>query len=83
MTKAENRAAAKAFHQEQEQKRRELAHAEAVKADLAQLESLRRYLILGWKSGTKPLRLIKAIDDCAEELSGDRTALHARSSSIG
>lgn len=83
MTKAENQAAARAFREEQERKRREAVHAEAVKADLAELEKLRRYLILEWKSGARPQGLIDAIDDCAERLTGDRTALHAKSSSIG
>jgi hypothetical protein len=83
MTKAENRAAAKARHQEMELRHREAAHADAVKADLAELEKLRRYLILEWKSGARPQELIDAIDDCAERLTGDRTALHAKGSSIG
>ena len=51
MSKAENRAAAKAYHQEQERKRRELARAEAVQADLVELERLRRYLMFGKKAG--------------------------------
>ena len=51
MTKAENRAAAKAYHQEQEQKRREAARADAVKADLSELKKLRHYLIFGKKAG--------------------------------
>lgn len=83
MTKSENRAAAKAFHEQQERKRREEIHAANVKSDLEQLGNLRRYLILGWKSGARPDELIKAIDDCAEKLTGDRTALHEKTASIG
>lgn len=83
MTKADNRAAAKAHAAEQQAKRHEAAHAEAIKADLDQLEALRRYLIAGWKSGPRPQALIDALDDTAGKLTGDRTALHARSSSIG
>lgn len=83
MTKAENRAAAKAFHQEQEARRREEARKADVAADLERLGNLRRYLILGWKSGARPQDLIDAIDDCAERLTGDRTALHEKGSSIG
>lgn len=83
MTKAENRAAARAFAADQDRKRREAIHADAVKADLQHLEALRRYLITGWRSGPRPQALIDALDDCAEHLTGDRTALHAKSSSIG
>jgi hypothetical protein len=50
MTKAENRAAAKAFHEEQKRKRREQARAIAVDADLEQLDALRRYLIFHTKA---------------------------------
>jgi hypothetical protein len=45
MTKAENRAAAKAYHQERMQKHREEARAAAVAADLEELRKLRHYLI--------------------------------------
>lgn len=83
MTKAENQAAARAFREDQERKRRESAHTDAVKADLAELEKLRRYLILEWKSGSRPQALIDALDDTAEQLTGDRTALHAKSAPIG
>jgi hypothetical protein len=41
MTKAENRAAAKAWHQEWDRQRREAAHADAVQADLEELRRLR------------------------------------------
>jgi hypothetical protein len=50
MTQAENRTAAKAFHQDRERKRREEARAIAVKADLEQLDALRRYLIFDTKT---------------------------------
>lgn len=85
MTKAENRAAAKAYHQERMRKLEEEAEAERVKADLAELDRLRRYLIFGIKarrSGNRE-KLMKAIDDYVEEMTGDRTKLHAGTSSIG
>jgi hypothetical protein len=41
MTKAENRAAAKAFHEEREQKRREEWRAQAIAADLDELRRIR------------------------------------------
>ena len=82
MTKTENRAAARAYAAEKEARRRAEAQADAIKADLEQLENLRRYLIMGWRSGPRPQALIAAIDDCAEQMTGDRTALHAKTSSI-
>jgi hypothetical protein len=79
MTKTENRAAAKAFHQEQERKRREEARAIAVAADLEQLDRLRRYLI-----SREPAReLLDAIDDYVEKLTGDRRTLHDQNHGIG
>lgn len=45
MTKAENRAAAKAYHQERMRKLDEEAHAKAAKAELVELDPLRCYLI--------------------------------------
>ena len=84
MTKAENRAAAKAWHEERERQRREAARADAVKADLTELGRLRHYLIFGRKC-LDPLRepLMIAIDDYVEAVTGDRTTLHAKASSIG
>lgn len=83
MTKSENRAAAKAFAQEQERKRKETAKQEAINADLEQLDALRKYLIFNLRSGIPAQDLISAIDDYVEKLTGDRTALHSKSSSIG
>ena len=51
--------------------------------DLKHLEALRRYLILGRRVAVPGRELIDAIDDYAEKLTGDRTTLHAKSSSIG
>jgi hypothetical protein len=79
MTKAENRAAAKAFDEDRERKRREEWRAQAVAADLDQLDKLRRYLIFD----TKARELIDAIDDYVEKLTGDRRTLHAQNHSIG
>jgi hypothetical protein len=83
MTKAENRAAAKAYHLERAAQRRAIARAEAAKADLAELDRLRRYLIFNLKSSVDRRPLIDAIDNFAEKLTGDRTALHASHHSIG
>jgi hypothetical protein len=83
MTKAENRAAAKAYQEEKLQKWREEAHAAAVTADLEQLAILRKYLIFDRKVAVPGRDLIDAIDDYAEKLTGDRRALHAQHHSIG
>lgn len=83
MTKTENKAAAKAFRDEQEAKRREQIRQDAAKADLEELAKLRRYLVTGLRSRVDANDLISAIDDFAEKLTGDRTALHSKSSSIG
>ena len=85
MTKAENRAAAKAYHQERMRRLDEEAEAERVKADLAELDRLRRCLIFGTQArpcGDRE-KLMKAIDDYVEEMTGDRTTLHANNHSCG
>jgi hypothetical protein len=83
MTKAENRAAAKAYQREKLQRWREEAHAKAVAEDLEYLGALRKYLI-SYRKVTVPGRdLIDAIDDYVEKLTGDRRALHAQHHSIG
>ncbi|MBK3663468.1 hypothetical protein JJE66_19865 [Bradyrhizobium diazoefficiens] len=81
MTKAENRAAAKAWHDERMRQRGAEARAEAVKAELVELDRFRRYLMQSRIGHTQPL--IDAIDDYVEQITGDRTALHAKSWSIG
>jgi hypothetical protein len=83
MTKAENKASAKAWHAEREAQRREIARAEAAKADLVELDRLRHYLIFNMKSKVNSRPLIDAIDDLAEKLTGDRRALHDKNHSIG
>ncbi|MCD9825322.1 hypothetical protein [Bradyrhizobium japonicum] len=84
MTKAENRAAAKAWHQERMRKRDEEARVADIAADLAELDRLRRYLIFGRRThGADAEKLRSAIDDYVEQITGDRTALHAKFSSIG
>jgi hypothetical protein len=84
MTKAENRAAAKACNKEWDRQRREAAHAEAAQADLDELRRLRDYLIFRRRAlGADRDALMCAIDDYVEQPTGDRTALHARSSPIG
>jgi hypothetical protein len=79
MTKAENRAAAKAYQEEKLRKWREEAHAAGVAADAA----LRKYLIFDRRVDVPGRDLIDAIDDYAEKLTGDRSALHAQHHSIG
>jgi len=83
MTKAENRAAAKAFDEDRERKRREEWRAQAVAADLDQLDKLRRYLIFDTKAREPARELIDAIDNYVEKLTGDRRTLHAQNRSIG
>jgi hypothetical protein len=85
MTKAENRAAAKTYHRERMRRLDEEAEAERVKADLAELDRLRRYLIFGTQSRRGGIRekLMAAIDDYVEEMTGDRTRLHAKNHKCG
>ena len=82
MTKAENRAAAKAYHEEKMRELMKAIAADRVMADLAELGRLRDYLIKARTAG-HPRPVIEAIDDYVEQITGDRTALHAKSSSIG
>jgi hypothetical protein len=63
MTKTENRAAAKAFHEDRERKRSEEWRAQAVAADLEQLDKLRHYLIFQTKARVPARELLDAIDD--------------------
>jgi hypothetical protein len=84
MTKAENRAAAKAYHQERMRKIDEEARARDIAADLAELDRLRRYLIFNRRAfGGDAEKLRSAIDDYVEQITGDRTTLHAKSAPIG
>jgi hypothetical protein len=77
MTKTENRAAAKAYHQERMQRHHEEAHVQAVAADIEELRRLRHYLIFNAKVRIPYQDLTRAIDDYVEKLTGDRTVLHA------
>jgi len=55
-----------------------------IAADLAELGRLRCYVIRrGRAHGADGEKLRSTIDDYVEQLTGDRTALHAKSSSIG
>jgi hypothetical protein len=83
MTKAENRAAAKAYQEQKLRKWQEEARATAVAADLEQLASLRKYLVFDKKDGVPADSLIRAIDEYVENLTGGRRALHAQHHSIG
>ena len=79
MTKAENRAAGRAWAAEKKRKFEEERDRAGRAADLEALRVLRDYMI--FKARNERLRI--AIDDYAEELTGDRTALHAQPASIG
>ncbi|WFU75584.1 hypothetical protein [Bradyrhizobium sp. CB2312] len=71
MTKAENPAAAKAYHQERMRELDEERCAAAVAADLAELSRLRRCLIFDRKDRRGDCeKLVKAIDDYVEEMTG-------------
>jgi hypothetical protein len=84
MTKAENRAAARAFAAEKRRQYEEERDRAGRAADLEALRIIRDYLIFKAKNrGFAYDRLKTAIDDYAKELTGDRTALHAKSASIG
>jgi hypothetical protein len=83
MTKAENRAAAKAYQQEKERRWREEARAAAVAIDLEELRKLRHYLIFNAKAHVSTRALIDAIDDHAGKLTGNRRTLHSPNHSIG
>ena len=80
MTKAENRAAAKAWHEERMRKLDEQAEAVRVKKDLAELDRLRRYLIFGTQArrGGNREKLMAAIDDYVEEMTDGRSHGAAR-----
>lgn len=82
MTKAENRAAAMAYHQERIRKIDEEARVKAVEAELVELDRLRSYLIKSRTLG-HPRPLIDAIDDYVEQITGDRTKLHAKNHKCG
>jgi len=84
MTKAENRAAARAYAAEKKRRFEEDQERAGRAADLEALRIIRDYLIFKAKNrGDAYDRLKTAIDDYAGELTGDRTALHAKSASIG
>lgn len=78
MTKAENRAAAKAYHLEREAERRVIARAEAAKADLAELGRLRHYLIFGLKSSVDRRPLIEATSSALIHLCDPRPTVVRR-----
>ena len=84
MTKAENRAAARAWHQLRMRQRAEEVRAEAIATDLAELGRLRHYLIFGRKDRRADReKLMSAIDDYVGEMTVDRTALHAKNHKCG
>jgi hypothetical protein len=84
MTKTENRAAARAYAAEKQRGFQEQQAAADRAADLEALRIIRDYLIFKAKTrGDAHERLRIAIDDYVCEITGDRTALHSKSSSIG
>ena len=83
MTKAENRAAARAYQREKTRDLDESIRVERVKADLAELARLRKYLLSSRLNPLAARQLIDAIDDYVEKLTGDRRSLHAQNHSIG
>jgi hypothetical protein len=84
MTKAENRAAARAYTAEKKRRFEEDRERAGRAADLEALRIIGDYLIFKAKNrGDAYGRLKIAIDDYAGELTGDRTALHAKPASIG
>jgi hypothetical protein len=84
MTKTENRAAARAYAAEKERRYQEEQERAGRAADLEALRVFRDYLVLKAKTrGEAHERLRIAVDDYAEEITGNRTALHAKPASIG
>jgi len=83
MTKAENRAAAKVYHQQKMQELSDAIRNERIAADLAELDRLRNYLILKSQTNVPRKPLITAIDDYVEMLTGDRCKLRTRHHSAG
>jgi hypothetical protein len=84
MTKTENRAAARAYAAEKKRRFEEEQDRAGRTTDLEALRMIRDYLIFKAKTrGFAHERLRIAIDDYAEEITGDRTALHAKPASIG
>lgn len=71
-----------AWHEARMRQRTEEAQAVAVQAEFAELDRLRRYFIPDRTLGYTRL-LVDAIDDHVEQITGDRTRLHARSCSVG
>jgi hypothetical protein len=83
MTKAENRAAAKAYHRQKLKEMADQIRAERIDADLVELGRLRHYLIFGSQTAVAREPLLTAIDDYVEALTGDRGKLQARPHSAG
>ena len=83
MTKAENRAAAKAYRQQKLQEMADRIRTERIDADLAELGRLRQYLIFESQMNAAREPLITAIDDYVEALTGDRCRPLARRHSAG
>jgi hypothetical protein len=84
MTETENRAAARAYAAEKVRRFQEEQERAGRAADLEALRVIRNYLIFKANTrGDAHTRPTIAIDDYAGEITGDRTALHAKSASIG
>jgi hypothetical protein len=84
MTKTENRAAARAYAAEKERRYQEEREQAGREADLEAARVIRDYLIYKARTrGDAYERLKSAIDDYATEITGDRTALHSKTVSMG
>jgi hypothetical protein len=84
MTKAENRAAGRAWAAEKQRRFEEERDRAERAADLEAVRVFRDYLVLKAKTrGEAHERLRIAVDDYAGEITGDRTALHAKPARIG
>jgi hypothetical protein len=80
----ENRTAARAYAAEKQHRFYEEQKSAGRAADLEGLRVTRDYLVFMAKTrGDAYERLKFAIDDYAGEITGDRTALHSKSASIG
>ncbi len=79
MTETENRV--KAYPQQRTRKLSEAIDTLRVKADLVELDRLRSYLIKNRTAGYTRW-LLDSIDDYVEQITGDRTTLHGKSSNV-
>jgi hypothetical protein len=83
MTKAENRAAGKAWHEERQRRAREDQHRANVALDIEKLTEFRWYIKLHRKVREVDADpLIAAIEEHAERLTGEKRTLSLKAHSI-